>query len=75
MESEDKMPKVELDEFHYHEVIDRLMIMHNHYYDDIMNHPVIKQSEELTVLAEDIFKKLSLLNIKINLDEIENIGN
>jgi hypothetical protein len=26
--SEDKMPKVELDEFHYHEVIDRLMIMH-----------------------------------------------
>lgn len=72
--SEDKMSKVELDQFHNHEVIDRLMIMHNHYYDDIMNHPAIKQSEELTALAEHISKKLSELNTKLNLDEIDKLG-
>lgn len=75
MESEEKMPKVELDEFHYHEVIDRLLIFQNQYFDYVMNHPVVEQSDHLTEVAEDIFKRISLLNTRINLEEIENIGN
>lgn len=47
-----------MDEFHYHEVVDRTHIAINLFYDAVLTHPAVIDSKELVTLGEEITDKM-----------------
>jgi hypothetical protein len=62
---------VPVDKFHYHEVIDRLVLIQKHFYEDIIEHPVVYNTESLTKQAEKVLKDMGILVMKLSLDEVK----
>ena len=54
-----KMEKpIKLDEFYYHEALDRAHIVHEHFCEHVESHPVIQQEEELKLAARKLSAEL-----------------
>ena len=50
--------KVKLDQFHYHEAMDRAYVMNSMINDHLLEHPAVKQNKEI---SEKIGKAVDLL--------------
>jgi hypothetical protein len=54
-----KKRKVPLDEFHYHEVIDRLYLIANFLDEALMDHPAVLENKELKKRIKKAVKELA----------------
>jgi hypothetical protein len=52
------MPETRLDEFHWHEVLDRTHVVADTFDDHILLHPAIEQTPSLKMAADEVSRRM-----------------
>ena len=53
------MKKIQLDQFHYHEALDRIFLVGQILSDFVVDHPAVKQNPEVKALVESAAQGLA----------------